>query len=152
MRRLRPLLLCLSGLLTAGAGLRAADRPATAFTVRAPVTDFQVATFTPHGYRAWLLRGAEGQYVSATELKITGLNLTVFTDDAANRVESIFLSPEATAALAAGQVHGPGALRLITDDFEATGEDWFYDHRQKKVSIRKNVRVVFHARLASILR
>jgi hypothetical protein len=49
-------------------------------------------------------------------------------------------------------VRGSGRLRLISDDFEATGADWVYDHRQKKVSIRKDVRVVFHAQLQSILR
>jgi hypothetical protein len=56
------------------------------------------------------------------------------------------------ALIGAGRVRGPKELRLITDDFEATGEDWLYDHRQKKVSIHRDVRVVFHARLNDILR
>ena len=77
---------------------------------------------------------------------------TVFAGDPSNRVESIFLSPAATAFVDQGRVQRPGLVRLITDDFEATGADWIYDHRQKKVSIRKNVRVVFHTQLQSILR
>ncbi len=144
--------LTLLGFAWAPTGLRAADQRGSAFNLSAPVTNFQVATFTATGRRAWLVRGSKGQYLSQTRLEVTDLMLTVFADDPANNVDSVFVSPEATASLATGQVRGPGRLRLITDDFEATGEDWFYDHRQKKVSIRKDVRVVFHVRLTGVLR
>ena len=132
--------------------LRGADERPTTLTTDAPVINFRVPTFTKEGYRSWLLCGSEGLYINQDQLDIINLNLTVFTGDASNRVESVFLSPSATALLNAGQVRGPGRLRLINDDFEATGADWVYDHRQKKVSIRKDVRVVFHAQLQSILR
>ena len=139
-------------LLTPAAGqLRAADEHSTVFAVDAPVINFRVPTFTREGFRSWLLCGAEGRYVNANELAVTDLSLTVFAGDAANRVDSVFLSPAATAFLNAAQVRGPGLLRLVATDFEATGEDWLYDHHQKKVSIRKNVRVVFHAPLKSLL-
>lgn len=153
-RRLRLLsaALFVTGAATGIAGLHAADEAPTAFVSHAPVINFELATFTPQGYREWLLRGDQGQYLSQDELRISGLNLTIFAKDAANHIDSIFLSPEATASPTAGRVHGAGPLRLITDDFEATGEDWSYDRREKKVSIRKNVRVVFHAALTSILR
>jgi len=131
---------------------RSADNQAPAFGTGAPVINFRVTTFTREGFRSWLLSGSEGVYVNPNRLDVTNLNLTVFVGDASNRVDSIFLSPSATAFINARQVRGSGSLRLITDDFEATGEDWFYDHAAKKVSIRKNVRVVFHAQLQSILR
>ena len=140
------------GLAPGFAPLRGADERPTAFTAGAPVTDFRVTTFTKEGYRSWLLSGTKGVYVNQDQLDVTDLNLTVFVGDAANHVDSIFLSPAATALVNAGQVRGPGSLRLITDDFEATGEDWFYDHGAKKISIHKNVRVVFHVELQSILR
>ena len=136
----------------AAAVLPGANEPATAFTAGAPVADFRVTTFTKEGYRSWLLSGSQGVYVNQNQLDVTELNLTVFVGDASNRIDSIFLSPAATAFVNDRQVRGPGPLRLITDDFEATGEDWFYDQAAKKVSIRKNVRVVFHAELQSILR
>jgi lipopolysaccharide export system protein LptC len=128
----------------------AGDRP-TSLTANAPVINFRVPTFNGE-YRSWLLRGAKGIYVDDSRLDVVDLNLTVFSGDASNRVESVFLSPSAVALLGESRVRGPGAVRLITDDFEATGEDWSYDHRQKKVSIHRNVRVVFHAQLTDILR
>ena len=154
MSYLRFILLALGALSLASAAglLRGADERPTTLTTDAPVINFRVPTFTKEGNRSWLLCGSEGLYINQDQLDIINLNLTVFTGDASNRVESVFLSPSATALLNAGQVRGPGRLRLINDDFEATGQDWVYDHRQKKVSIRKDVRVVFHAQLQSILR
>jgi hypothetical protein len=154
VRLLRLSLCALLGLgLAPGARrLRAAEDRPTAFTAGAPVVNFRVTTFTADGNRSWLLSGTKGIYVNQNQLDVTDLNLTVFVGNASNHVDSIFLSPAATALINAGQVHGPGSLRLITDDFEATGEDWFYDHGAKKISIRKNVRVVFHTELQSILR
>lgn len=137
------------------AGLRsigAAEEHTTSFTVDAPVTNFRVPTFTPDGFRSWLLCGAQGIYVNASELDVVDLNLTVFSGDATSKVEKVLLSPAAVALIGENRVRGPSTLRLITDDLEATGEDWTYDHRQKKVSIHRNVRVVFHARLNDILR
>ena len=151
-RRLFLLLLYALGLAPGVNPLRGADERPTAFTADAPVVNFRVPTFTREGFRSWLLSGAEGHYLGANRLDITDLNLTVFDGTATNRVESVFLSPSATALINAGQVRGQDRLRLITDDFEATGEDWRYDHRAKKVSIRKNVRVVFHAQLKDMLR
>ena len=101
-------------------------------TANAPVINFRVPTFTGE-FRSWLLCGAEGVYVDDSRL-------------------DVFLSPSAVALIGESRVRGPGALRLITSDFDATGEDWLYDHRQKKVSIHRDVRVVFHARLNDLLR
>ncbi len=154
MRPVRLILWILLGTgLAPGAAVgRGADNQTPAFGAGAPVLNFRVTTFTKEGYRSWLLSGSEGVYVNPNRLDVTDLNLTVFVGDPSNRVDSIFLSPAATAFINARQVRGAGSLRLITDDFEATGEDWFYDHAAKKISIRKNVRVVFHAQLESILR
>jgi hypothetical protein len=146
------LLFCACASFAGTGALRAADERTTSFTVNAPVVDFRVPTFTREGYRSWLLRGAQGIYVNETELDVVDLDLTVFAGNASNQVEKVFLSPSAVALINEGRVRGPTTLRLITDDLEATGEDWLYDHRQKKVFIHRNVRVVFHARLNDILR
>jgi len=151
LRRSALLLACAGLLAAAGRGAGADDR-ATAIAPDAPVTDPVISTFTPDGNRSWLLRGSQCRVVSQNQLDFTNLNLTVFLGDAANHIDSIFLSPEATAWVDQARVSGPGTVRVITNDFEAAGADWSYDHRQKKVSLRKNVRVVFHAQLLSILR
>ena len=153
MFRLRSALLALyaAALLPAAGRAAGADDRATAIAPNAPVTDPVISTFTPDGFRLWLLRGSQCRVISQNQLEFTNLNLTVFGGDAANQIDSIFLSPTATAWVDQTRVSGPGTVRVITNDFEATGADWSYDHRQKKVSLRKNVRVVFHAKLQSIL-
>lgn len=144
--------LCALGLPSAALSLARADERPTALTTDAPVVNFSVPTFTKEGYRSWLLRGSEGLFVNQNQIAVTDLNLTVFTGDASNRVDAVFLSPTAAAFPNEGQIRGPGRVRLINDDLEAAGEDWSYDHHQKKVSIRKNVHVVFHAELKDVLR
>jgi hypothetical protein len=151
-RLIFPAALLLFANLATGPRPARADEGLTSLTANAPVINFRVTTFTRGGLRSWLLAGAEGHYVSQDRLDVVNLNLTVFAADASNRAESVFLSPAATAHFDTGRVGGASPLRLITDELEATGADWLYDHRQKKVSIRKNVRVVFHAQLESILR
>jgi lipopolysaccharide export system protein LptC len=154
VRSLRPALLalCAFSLVLEATRLAGIDDHATAFTASAPVSEPTVSTFTKEGHRSWLLRGSQCRFISQNQIDFTDLNLTVFAGDATNRVDSIFLSPAAVALVDQARVSGPGQVRLITDDFEATGENWAYDHRQKKVSIRKNVRVVFHTQLQGILR
>jgi hypothetical protein len=149
LRHALPALCALLLASAAGPGRAAGERP-TVVTVDAPVINFRIPTFTRQGFRSWLLCGAEGRYLDANELVVTNLNLTVFSGDAANGVEYVFLSPTAVARPNDGQVRGPGVLRLIATEFEATGEDWLYDHRQKKISLHRNVRVVFHAPLKSL--
>jgi len=146
------LVLCAAGLLPAAGPAAPADDQVTGIAPNAPVTDPVISTFTPDGNRSWLLRGSQCRFLSQNLIQFTNLNLTVFVGDAANHIDSIFLSPEATAAVDQQRVSGPAGVRVITNDFEATGVDWSYDHRQKKVSLRKNVRVVFHVQLQSLLR
>ncbi len=142
--------LCVLLLAPAGGALRAAGDRATVISVDAPIVNFRIPTFNRQNFRSWLLSGAEGHYLGPNELAVTNLSLTVFSGDATNAVEYVFLSPMANARLDDGQVSGPGPLRLIAREYEATGEDWLYEHRQKKISLHKNVRVVFHAPLKSL--
>ena len=137
-------------LLLLAPGLRAqlpGGGPPGVISVDAPIINFRIPTFNRQNQRSWLLCGAEGRYLNANELAVTNLSLTVFTGDATNGVEYVFLSPAAVARPDDGQVRGAGLLRVVAPSFEATGEDWTYDHREKKISIRKNVRVVFHTPL-----
>ena len=48
-------------------------------------------------------------------------------------------------------MRGSDTIRVINDRFEATGTNWSYAHKEKKVSIGKNVRVILHTQLNSIL-
>jgi hypothetical protein len=80
------------------------------------------------------------------------MNLTVFSGDASNRVDSVLLSPIARVSLDEDIARGPGTIRLIRDDLDLTGEQWTYHHAKKSISIAKDVRVVFHSELKDLLK
>jgi lipopolysaccharide export system protein LptC len=134
-------------LLAAGAGLAANTQIATDM----PIVNFRLPDFTPEGYRSWLVRGSEARYLKDGQVDITALNLTIFTGLADGKVETLILSPSAQVHPGDQLVRGRDSIRVINDRFEATGSDWNYSHRDKKVSIGKNVRVILHTQLKSIL-
>ena len=117
----------------------------------APIVDFRLPSFTPAGHRAWLVRGSEARFADQNDISITELTLTVFTGDATERIETLILSPAARVRPDEAVATGDSTIRVINDNFEATGAGWRYDHREKRVSIARNVRVTFHAELKNYL-
>jgi hypothetical protein len=93
------------------------------------------------------LRGATVKPAGEDGIAVTDMNVTVFSGDAAARVETVLLSRDATFFPKQSQVSGEKSVRVIRDELEVTGEDWSYDQAGKKVSIHKNVRVVYRAPL-----
>jgi len=98
-----------------------------------------------------LLQGSQA-IVAPGKIELVDLNLTLFNGDDAAVVETIILSPSATAEPEEETVHGTGTVRIIRDDLEITGTGWSYDHRRKKVSIAAQARIVFSAQLPDILK
>ena len=98
-----------------------------------------------------LLQGT-GALVGSNRVELTGMNLSIFTGDRRNLVETIILSPVAVADLETDVISGKETVRFIRDDIEITGSDWRYDHRQKKVSIARQSRVVFQAQMPDLLK
>lgn len=98
-----------------------------------------------------LLQGSQA-IVAPGKIELVDLNLTLFSGDNDAAVETIILSPAATAEPEEETVHGTGTVRIIRDDLEITGSGWSYDHRQKKVSIAAHARIVFSAQLPDILK
>ena len=109
-------------------------------------------TFTKEGYRSILLRASGIDVISSARVELTEMNLTAFSGDSAERVESILLAPAATFLPSEDIVRGEKSVRFIRDDFEASGTKWVYRNREKSISIDGNVRVVFHAELTDILK
>jgi hypothetical protein len=109
-------------------------------------------TFTKEGYRSILLRASGIDVISSAHVELTEMNLTAFSGDAAERVESILLAPAAIFLPSEDIVRGEKSVRFIRDDFEASGTKWVYRNREKSISIDGNVRVVFHAELTDILK
>ncbi|HEY1848795.1 MAG TPA: hypothetical protein VGG37_06300 [Opitutaceae bacterium] len=108
--------------------------------------------FTKEGYRQMTLRGDEIQQVSANRVDITGMTVTVFSGDAAAKVDSVLMSPAATFLTGERIAKGDGPVRLVRDDIEVSGKGWTYLYDQKKVLILSHAHVVFHASLPDILK
>ena len=117
-----------------------------------PIVNFRLPVFTPEGNRAWMLRGTEARYPSQGQVDIKELNLSLFTGQPDGKVETLILSPSAQVSLGELVVRGEDSIRVINDRFEATGAAWTYAHKEKKVSINRNVRVVLHTPLNDILK
>lgn len=145
-RSFRRLALTAALLLGLPAGLRA--QVAAGAT---PARNFSLPAFTPEGHRSFLLRASTANFVGPKEIELHDANLTVFQGDAANTVETVILAAVAHFSTALTIASGPGAMRLIRDDMEVTGDDWRYDHARQTVFIAKNVRVIFHAALPDLI-
>jgi hypothetical protein len=139
-------------LLLLGTALLAGEARAQHMLPNAPVVNFKLPSFTRDGYRTWLAKGAEARYISEDRIDLTNLTFTTFSGDAQNRVGMVFLAPSASLLPARNILQGDATLRVVHDDFEITGVRWIYHHAEKSVSIRQDVRVIFHEELQSIIR
>lgn len=118
----------------------------------APAQNWVLPIFTDkEGFRSMTLRGTEVR-PRDRNIEVSDLSITVFSGDAAARVDSILLSPTAVFYPKENRASGDKAVRFIRDDFEVTGVGWTYDHAQRKVSLQSNVRVTFRLPLNDILK
>ena len=122
----------------------------------APVRDFSLPVFTAEGHRSLLLRAGTADVRNRTQVKLTDVTVTTFTEDATNRVETVLVTPQATANVDGNKVtsvEGAAAIRLVRDEFELTGTGWRYvpGEAGKWVFTSRDVRVVFNASLPDLL-
>ena len=125
----------------------------SAATTAAPATNWVLPQFTDkEGFHSMTLRGSEVRPVGTKQIAVTDLSITVFSGDAAARVDTILMSPAANFFPKENRASGEKSVRLIHDDIEVTGENWTYDHATQTVVIREKTRIVFRAQLKDILK
>ncbi len=131
-----------------------ASAAGTQISADKPVINFRLPSFTPEGFRAWLVRGSEAFYQPKTnQINIKELTLSVFSGKEDNKVTTLILSPTATVLPTESIVTGDSTIRVINDDFEATGTGWRYAHKEKKTIIQKKARVtLFHVEIQNFLK
>ena len=145
MPSLKTLLLLLASVATAPA-------ETTRISTDKPVINFSTSTFTPDGHRSWLLRASEAQ-PGKDRIEVSELTLAIFPgkgDD--DKVETMILSPSATVLPNESVITGDSTIRVLNDEFEATGSIWRYTHKDRRVTIAKNVHAIFHAELKEFLK
>ena len=127
--------------------------PAALFAaaVTAPARDWILPLFTKEGHRSMTARGTEARALSNERFQVADLTLTLFTGDVSATVDTIILSPAATFLPDDQRAFGTQHVRFIRDEVEASGREWTYDHRQKKISLNGDVRITFQAELTDLL-
>jgi LPS export ABC transporter protein LptC len=118
-----------------------------------PVINFRLPNFTPEGYRSWLVRGSQAQYLPKNnEVDVKDLTLSVFSGKSDDKMTTMILSPTAKVLPDKSLVVSDSTIRVINDDFEATGTGWRYDHKERKTTIDKKVRVTLHGEIKNFLK
>jgi hypothetical protein len=145
-----------AALLALGIGgpATASAQVSTRISSDAPIVNFRLPTFTPDGYREWLVRGTEARMHSLKDIDVRELTLTVFAGDATEKISTMILAAEAKVQPETRTVTGPASIRVISDELEASGADWRVHQPADKtveISMRRNVRVTFRAELKNLL-
>ncbi len=152
LHRRWPRLLALLPCLLLPGGEAAAPATPAPLPAPAPAENWVLPIFTDkEGYRSMTLRGTEVR-PRGRDIEVTDLNITVFSGDAAARVDSILLSASAVFYPKENRAAGEKSVRFIRDDFEVTGVGWNYEHAARKVSLQSKVRVTFRTPLNDILK
>lgn len=140
-------------LLLAAAPLAPAQS-GTRISSHRPIRNFSLPTFTnPGGYRDWLIRGSEALVSDEQTIDVKELNVTIFTGDAANRIDTMLLSPSARVLATDQIITSSAPLRVINtnDGFEASSHGWQYTHKTKTVTLKSKARVVLQAEFKNLL-
>jgi len=147
MKRLLPFLFFLLGPFLAAAAN-------SGVTANAPVTNFKLTILSDEGFRSSLLRGSEARYISDSQIDLVGMQYTTFIEGEAGELDATLLAPSATVFIDHNKVkvHGDENVRLLRKNLDVTGEEWTYDHAQKRILIEKNVHVVFRIAMKDILK
>lgn len=123
--------------------------------LNAPVKKFRLPSFNDQGFRTSLLEGDEAQVISPSQIDMKEMHMTLFSGDENNAVDTTLLASTATVRLLEKNqitVEGGNSVRLIREDLDVSGENWSYQHAEKRLTLGKNVRVVIRAELGDILK
>jgi len=123
-------------------------------TTDAPVTNFKLSILSDEGFRSSLLRGSEARYISNSQIDLVGMQYTTFIEGEAGELDATLLAPTATVFIDHNKVkvHGDENVRLLRKNLDVSGEQWTYDHANKRILIEKNVHVVFRIEMKDILK
>ncbi len=109
----------------------------------APIEHFRLPMFGENGYKTWELRGFRGHYLSEREALVEGLELVVFSGDEKVAEENRIRSPRARIFLEKARAEGDSSLFVTGPGYEIQGQDWSWDGAERKIIVRKDVRVSF---------
>ncbi|WP_438482379.1 hypothetical protein [Oleiharenicola lentus] len=123
-----------------------------------PVIKFSLPMFTPEGNRKWLARGTEARIISREQFEVKELSFSLFDGKGGDKVQTLILSPQATIFSEKSVITGADSIRIINDEYEASGRDWTYSEKdtgsavkEKNIKIKNNVHVIYRAEIKGLL-
>lgn len=121
------------------------------FIPDAPVINFKLPMFGKEGYRSWFLSGKQGIYVSQDEVDVLGMKINIFSGDARDLLEATIESPKAVMFINENKARGDDSIEVVGESYHLTGKDWTWDGKLKKMTINKEVKVVFDQSLKGLM-
>ncbi|WP_269523674.1 LptA/OstA family protein [Coraliomargarita parva] len=120
-------------------------------TPNAPVKNFRVPRFAENGYTEWVLRGGQGIYDSAEQVRIEDMALRVYSGDERMVLEMTMDSPAATLRLQENRGFSEAPIEITGTNFKISGKGWDWDGTTKVIRIMDEAKVEFTQDLAGSL-
>ena len=116
-----------------------------------PLKDFTVPVFGDDGYRKWYFHGEEGMLVDEDHFEVVGMLIKTFQGGESQQVDTVIRSSQALVSIKENKAEGDAPIEVISKQFTLNGESWHWDGKNRKMTIDKNVRLVFKGNLDGIL-
>jgi hypothetical protein len=117
----------------------------------APVEDYAVSFFSDEGYPRVRVLGSAADLANAERIRLTAMELILYRGGIDRTVDTTLTAPIAILEPSAEIVRGPESVELDQVDLSLSGEDWIYEHRESRVLVKRNARVVFKMPLGRLL-
>jgi len=140
----------LAMLLGLGPGIISADEANRART-SAPVQDYAISFFSDEGYPRVRVVGASADLSDTARIELTLMQLILYSGGMDRDIETTLFAPIAILEPVPEIVHGPESVELEQADLSLSGEDWSYEHQERRVLVKRNARVVFKMPLEGLL-
>lgn len=127
-------------------------RSAPQVTATAPVKKFSLPTFTDEGFRHVMIRAEEARLPDPARIDLIEMDLTLFTGRADEQIDAMLAAPSAAFFPRTLVATGADTVRLERAEITVTGADWSYDHKARKVVIKRNAHVTFRSTIGDILK
>ena len=128
-----------------------ADDEVGNFKPSAPVNDFRLPRFGDNGYTEWVLRGQQGIYDSAEQIRVKGMALRIYSGDEKMAQELSMDSPEALILTQENRAESDSAIEIIGANFRISGLGWNWDGNSKEIRVLAHTKVEFSQSIAASL-
>lgn len=121
------------------------------FVPDAPVIKFKLPMFNKEGFKVWDMQGDKGTYLSDEEVEVETMLLHIFSGDEETVVEATVESPQAMLLIKQDRAYGSEEIEVEGARYYLTGREWEWNGTHKRMTINKDVRVVFEQSLGTLL-